>query len=197
MLPLTINKDDSIVHKTDHICFMSPLLQEEGDWWIFSCHIFLEEEVRLDCVPHYSIGFHQLNSHLFWMWREHLTRKSEDLSSHPVFSIYYQPDDCGHMQFCSLNFNVFICKIEMFLPVTISLMDITLGESNKITYAKEICKSRLLQMCYIFHFCLAKSWGLGFYRTDVTVKKGPRNLDIQIKYSYFNHLFNVICQNCG
>lgn len=134
---------------------------------------------------------------MFWMWREHLTRKSEDLSSHPVFSIYYQPDDCGHMQFCSLNFNVFICKIEMFLPVTISLMDITLGESNKITYAKEICKSRLLQMCYIFHFCLAKSWGLGFYRTDVTVKKGPRNLDIQIKYSYFNHLFNVICQNCG
>ena len=158
MLPLTINKDDSIVHKTDHISVScSPSFRRKVTDECFSCHVFLEEEVSLDCVPRYSIGFHQLNSHLFCMWREHLTKKSEDLSSHPVFSIYCQPDDCGHRQFCSLNFNVFICKIEMFLPVTISLMVMTLGESNKITYAKEICKSQWLQMCHIFNFCLAKS----------------------------------------
>ena len=30
------------------------------------------------------------------------------------------PDDCGHMQFYSLNFSVFICKIEMLLPIVLS-----------------------------------------------------------------------------
>ena len=67
------------------------------------------------------------------------------MSSYPGFNIY-QPDDCGHMQFCSLNFNVFICEVETFIVCTISLMVIMWGESNKITYAREFCKSQLLHM---------------------------------------------------
>lgn len=60
-----LHLQDSIVHKTAYFCFMFLSFRKKVTDEFYSCYVFLEEEVSLDCVLHYSIRWHQLKGHLF------------------------------------------------------------------------------------------------------------------------------------
>lgn len=112
---------------------MFPFLLEEGKWQIIIIvvvvvAVFLEGKMSFNFVPHCSLGWHELNIHVFCTWTEHLPGKSEDVSWYPGFSIHL-PHDCGHMQLWSLNFNFFICHIGALLSVP-SLLRLWFGKNQ-------------------------------------------------------------------
>lgn len=146
MLLLTINKDDSIVHRIKHFCLMLPLLQEKGDWWVFFLPCFLRGRsefwlrtplqcwmtlVELSSVLYVERLFDwEVRRLEFIFWLQYLPARWPRLCATPF---------CGFQCLRLYNRAVIVCTI--FLSV------VMFGGSNKTNYGKEFYKSQLVHVC--------------------------------------------------